>query len=230
MLDILDEKGILLSGPLNDCGYVVDSNATITISSHRSSRDVLVPHGSAGPILIKHIIENFVDGERQYVRYLKNLKCVLVEIGLSYNVHMIYHSLKKILILQSQLLVYFERIYAKPEALQNWGKPFNLFQSYFEVYVPFAVGLRSSVELAKQNFRTFGVTECGPELRTLTERKSNLESLLLKPFKQLAKYRSFLQVSIYLLHKSGCLSHNCRKFTSVQSWSRKRNPFQQQLT
>jgi RhoGEF domain len=219
MLDILDEKGILSSEPLNDCGYIVDSNATITMSSHSSSRDVLVTHGPASPILIKHIVENFVDGERQYIRYLKNLRCFLVEIGLPYDVHMIYSNLKKILILQSQLLVHFERIYAKPEALQNWGYLFNLFQSCFEVYVPFTVGLRSSVELAKQNFRTFGVTDGGPEFRTLTERRSNLESLLLKPFKQLAKYRSFLQVSIYLLHKPGCLSHNCRKFTSVQSWS-----------
>ena len=230
MLDILDEKGILSPGPLNDCGYVVDSNATITISSHSGSRDVLVPHGSASPILIKHIVENFVNGERQYIRYLKSLRCFLFEIGLPYDVHMICSNLKKILIFQSQLLVHFERIYAKPEALQNWGKPFNFFQSCFEVYVPFAVGLRSSVESAKRNLRTFGVTDGGPELRTLTERRSNLESLLLKLFKQLAKYRSFLQVSIYLLHKSGCLSHNCRKFTSVQSWSRKRNPFQQQLT
>lgn len=193
MLDILDEKGILSSGPLNDCGYVVDSNATITISSHSSSRDVLVPHGSASPILIKHIVENFVDDERRYTRYLKNLRCFLVDIGLPYDVHMICSNLEKILVLQSQLLVHFERIYAKPEALQNWGKPFNLFQSCFEVYVPFAVGLRSSVELAKHNFRTFGVTDGGPELRTLTERRSNVELLLLKPFKQLAKYRSFLQ-------------------------------------
>ena len=177
--------------------------------SRRSLPNNSISHEFTRPLSIRRLVDKFVNSERQYVHDLEtlySLKELIEEQGalvsknfISNDINGIFCNLGAILDLHYYLLMHFERMGAQTEVLQDWGKPFNLFQNSFDAYIPYISARRSSVELVKWNFHKFAAVRGGPELRSLSERRSNLISFLLKPSKRLVKYQLFLQVSICLL-------------------------------
>lgn len=213
--------------PLDDRGNKTDFIATTITLSRRGLPHNSISHEFRRTLSIRRLVDKFVNAERQYVHDLEtlySLKELIEEQGvlvgesfiISNDIHEIFCNLGAILDLHYYLLMHFERMGAQTEVVQDWGKPFNLLQNSFDAYIPYILARRSSVKLVKRNFHKFAVVRGGPELRSLSERRSSLISFLLKPSRRLIKYQLFLQVSIRLLRSPAVFltaAGNPRQFT-----------------
>ncbi|KAK0630421.1 hypothetical protein B0T17DRAFT_616077 [Bombardia bombarda] len=140
-----------------------------------------------------YVVRELVDTERKYVQDLENLhdlKKTLEQRGLIPGdvVHTIFLNINAILDFQRRFLIRVETTNSMPQARQEWGSPFVLYEDSFNIYQPFIANQRKAAQLAGQVFDKIQAAE-----HPVACDFNTLDGFLLKPMQRLVKYPLLLK-------------------------------------
>ncbi|KAI1197126.1 Rho guanyl nucleotide exchange factor [Nemania serpens] len=140
-----------------------------------------------------HVIRELVDTERKYVQDLENLhdlrKCLQDKAVVQGDVlYQIFLNLHGILDFQRKFLIRIETTNSMPQSAQQWGTPFIMNESGFDIYQPFIANQRKAAKVANQVFDKIQLAE-----HPVACDFNTLDGFLLKPMQRLAKYPLLLK-------------------------------------
>lgn len=143
-----------------------------------------------------HVIRELVDTERKYVQDLENLhdlrKCLQDKAVVQGDVlYQIFLNLHGILDFQRKFLIRIETTNSMPQSAQQWGTPFIMNESGFDIYQPFIANQRKAAKVANQVFDKIQLAE-----HPVACDFNTLDGFLLKPMQRLAKYPLLLKVCV----------------------------------
>lgn len=148
----------------------------------------------------QHIVGELVTTERDYVQHLESLqqfKKQVEEIGAIPGdaIHDIFLNLNALLDFQRRFLIRIEKQNSLPEAQQNWGRIFTLWNEPFRgVYEPFIANQQRCNETVIREWDKLRSSAQSELYQQMVENERVLLSFLLKPFQRLSKYPLLLDV------------------------------------